>query len=181
MNSAAKADDRYEDFLTRDLISDAEASLPQAIGRPSRFVAGNSMGGFAAIVLALKHPDLYAFAGALSAPVDFPRRTFTLRRISQSLGIRRIFGPEGSATRTSNDPFVLAREAKQDSTPFLFVSVGDQESLRDPVERFNAVLTARRIPHVFLLGRGGHNWQQWNDDLPMLLKSLESTMSAARN
>ena len=104
MNSATNADDRYEDFLTQDLIADAERGLPQSIGRSSRFIVGNSMGGFAAIVVALKHPDLYGFAGALSPPVDFPRRAFTLRRISQSLGIRRIFGPEGSATRFANDP-----------------------------------------------------------------------------
>jgi S-formylglutathione hydrolase FrmB len=180
MNSATKADDRYEDFVTRDLIADAEHDLPQPIGRSSRFIAGNSMGGFAAMVLAFKHPDLYAFAGALSPPVDFPKRAFTLRRISQSLGVRRIFGPEGSATRSSNDPFLLARAANPDSVPFLFVSVGDQESLREPVERFNRALTARSIPHIFLLGRGGHNWQQWNGNLPMLLESLETTMSAAQ-
>jgi S-formylglutathione hydrolase FrmB len=180
MNSATKADDRYEDFVTRDLIADAEHDLPQPIGRSSRFIVGNSMGGFAAIVLAFKHPDLYAFAGALSPPVDFPRRSFTLRRISQSLGIRRIFGPEGSATRTSNDPFVLARAANPHSVPFLFVSVGDQEGLREPVERFNRVLTARSIPHIFMLGGGGHDWQQWNGNLPLLLESLETTMNAAQ-
>ena len=181
MNSATNADDRYEDFLTQDLIADAERGLPQSIGRSSRFIVGNSMGGFAAIVVALKHPDLYGFAGALSPPVDFPRRAFTLRRISQSLGIRRIFGPEGSATRFANDPFVLARKATPDSVPFLFVAVGDQESLREPVERFNAILGSRRIPHVFLLGSGGHNWQRWNGDLPLLRESLERAMNAAQN
>jgi putative tributyrin esterase len=181
MNSATKAGDRYEDFLTRDLIADVEPGLPQPIGRSSRFIIGNSMGGFAAIVLALRHPDLYRFVGALSPPIDLPRRLFTLRRISQSLAIRSIFGPEGSATRESEDPFVLARTARPDATSFLFLSVGDQESLRDPVERFNSVLTAKNIPHVFLLGHGGHNWQQWNSDLPALVRSLHATMDTSQN
>ncbi|HEY4381757.1 MAG TPA: alpha/beta hydrolase-fold protein [Acidobacteriaceae bacterium] len=178
MNSATKANDQYEDFLTKDLIADVEPRLPRPITRSSRFILDNSMGGFAALVLALRHPDLYVFAAALSPPVDVPRRAFSLHRIGQYLGFRSIFGPAGSATRVSEDPFVLARKASPASTPFLFVAVGDQESLREPVERLNRTLETKAIPHAFVLGRGGHNWQQWNGDLPQVYQSLKTAMDA---
>ena len=64
MNSATHPEDRYEDFITRDLIADAERSLP---ARPRRrAIAGVSMGGCAAIVLALRHAELFPFAAGLS-------------------------------------------------------------------------------------------------------------------
>jgi len=173
INSATKPHDRYEDFLTRDLIAEAERGLPVA-GRSHRSIVGISMGGFAAIVLAFKHPDLYGFAGALSPAVDVTQRSFVLRRISQSLRLRSIFGPEGSATRRANDPFLLAKAADPVAVPFLFFSVGDQESLREPVQRFDALLREEHIPHEFRLSNGGHDWEEWNHSLPALIQSLET-------
>jgi len=41
------------------------------------------MGGFGAINLSLKHPDLFTFAGALSPAVDVPSRPFSIKRIGQ--------------------------------------------------------------------------------------------------
>ena len=80
MNSATFARDRYEDFITQDLVADAERTLPIDRGRS---IAGVSMGGFAALVLALRHPQLYVVAGALSPPVDVPRRASALREVAR--------------------------------------------------------------------------------------------------
>jgi putative tributyrin esterase len=179
MNPASGRGGRYEDFITQDLRADAERGLRLTNGAHSRSIVGVSMGGFAAIVIALKHPDLYGFAGALSPPVDYPRRRFTLRRWNQSLAIRSIFGPEGSAARSDNDPFVLAREANKNASPFMFLSVGDREGLREPVDRFEALLRAKGIVHELHLAHGGHDWQNWNSELPLLVTSLEGRQSSS--
>jgi putative tributyrin esterase len=174
MNSASDEKDRYEDFITHDLVADAEGGLPVKPDRADRSIIGVSMGGFAAVVLSLKHPGLYGFAGALSPPVDMPRRAFTLRRLSQSLGIRSIFGPSGSAARAANDPFILAKNANPSKTAYLFLSVGEPEPLLDPVSHFDGLLRARGIPHEFHTQPGGHDWQQWNRQLPALMSPLET-------
>ncbi len=174
MNSATRPGDRYEDFMTHDLIADAERGLPAPPKPQDRAIIGNSMGGFAAIVLSFKHPGLYGFAGALSPPVEVPSRPFTVRRLQQSLSYRAIFGPVGSASRRGNDPFVLARSVDPNVTPFLYLSVGDHEGLREPVTQFEDILQARHIPHEFQLESGSHNWQQWNHELPLLLDALET-------
>jgi S-formylglutathione hydrolase FrmB len=132
VNSAGNPKDRYEDFITHDLIADAEKSLPTRLTRSDRAIVGNSMGGFAAINLSLKHPELYGFAGALSPAIDVPERKFSLRRWSQSIGFRSIFGAKGSATRASNDPYLLARSADPQEMPFMFISVGGEESCEGP-------------------------------------------------
>src|SRR5271170_8422559 len=79
-NSAMKPQDRYEDYIVKDLIADAESRFSIAADRQRRAIAGVSMGGFGAIVLALKHPQLFGFAGGISAGFDIPSRLFTPRR-----------------------------------------------------------------------------------------------------
>jgi S-formylglutathione hydrolase FrmB len=132
MNSAGHPQDRYEDFVTRDLVADAERGLPSPVTRAQRAIVGDSMGGFAALVLGMKHPELYGFVGALSPPVDAAERRFTLRRLEQSLGFRTIFGPDGSATRKADDPFVLARAVDPAAMPYIFLSAGRGEPLLGP-------------------------------------------------
>jgi S-formylglutathione hydrolase FrmB len=172
MNSATVAKDRYEDFITRDLIADAERELPQ--GHVDRAIAGNSMGGFGAIVLAMKHPGLYRFAGAMSPPVDYPERGFSVRRWGQSMAIRSIFGADGSAARKADDPFVLARMADAKSMPYLWISAGDTEPLLPVVREFDTALTRSGIAHEFYVERGGHDWREWGGALPGLVKAMEA-------
>jgi putative tributyrin esterase len=174
LNSALNRNDRYEDFLTQELIADAEQPLPP--GPKVRAIAGVSMGGFAAIVLAYKHPDLYPFAAALSPPVDVPQRSFNTRRPLQSWSYRSIFGPPGSPTRTAADPFLLARALDPSHAPYLFLTTG-HESLETPIRRFEYLLTQRHLPHEFHTNPGGHTWQQWDAQLPALFTALNSKPS----
>jgi len=105
VNAALKPQDRYEDYLTHDLIPDVEARFPVDPSRESRAIVGVSMGGYAAIKLALTRPDLFVFVGAISPALDVPSRRFTFRRASQYWRFRTIFGPWGSAGRKAADPF----------------------------------------------------------------------------
>jgi len=66
VNAATRPQDRYEDYITQDLITDAESRFPIATGRANRAIVGVSMGGFGAVVLPLKHPDLVAFSAGIS-------------------------------------------------------------------------------------------------------------------
>src|ERR1035438_2586338 len=76
VNAALKPEDRYGDYLVHDLIADVETRFPAAGGRENRAVIGVSMGGYAAIYLALSRPDLFFFAGAISPAIDVPSRRF---------------------------------------------------------------------------------------------------------
>ena len=170
MNSASRPQDRYEDFLTRDLIADAEKGL--VVER--RAIVGVSMGGFAAIVLGFKHPELYGFVGALSPPVDAPERGFVLRRWGQWRGFQTIFGPMGSATRRDNDPFVLVNKVDKWAGPIVFLSVGRDEPLRGVVKRFGEAMERQGVGYVFQEMPGGHDWGEWEKQLPRLEELLEA-------
>jgi putative tributyrin esterase len=170
-NSADKPQDRYEDYIVRDLIGDVEQRFPAAGGRTHRAIAGVSMGGFGAVVLALKHPDLFVFAGGLSSALDVPSRPFSIKRIGQYRQHSAIFGSWGSQSRRASDPFALLRSIDPAQAPYLFLTCGDLEGLLPTNHRFAAILQARHFRYEFHTVSGGHDWNQWNRNIPDLMKS----------
>lgn len=173
-NSADRPQDRYEDYIVHDLIADVEQRLPAAAGREHRAIAGVSMGGFGAVVLALKHPDMFIFAGGLSPALDVPSRPFSIKRIGQYRQHSSIFGSWGSASRRANDPFVLVHSADPAQAPYLFLTCGDQEGLLPTNRRFASMLQARNFSYEFHAVAGGHDWNQWNRNVPAMMKSVLS-------
>ena len=172
MNASARPKDRYEDYITRDLISDVQARFPAGTGRADRSIVGISMGGFGALTLALKHPDLFAFVGGLSSAIDVPSRPFSVHRIGQYRQHAAIFGPWGSQTRRDNDPYFLASSIDPQQMPYLFLTCGEQEGLFPANKRFTKLLQTRGVKYEFHAGPGGHDWNQWNSRLPSLIQSL---------
>jgi putative tributyrin esterase len=172
VNAALNDKDRFEDYFIHDLISDAESRLPILRGRENRAIVGVSMGGFAAVELALARPDLFAFAGAMSPAVDVPGRGFTVKRLSQSLRFRTTFGPAGSETRLHSDPFILVKSAEPSRTPYLYITAGEQESLLPPIRRFVALLKLRSYAYEFHTRPGGHEWNEWDGQIPGCFQSL---------
>lgn len=177
MNAVEWRKDKYEDYITKDLIADVESRFPANHDRQSRAIIGISMGGFGAIDLALVHPDLYAFAGALSPSIDMPRRRFNIKRFGQWWRMRMIFGPYGSKERASRDPFELVRVVNPKNATYLYLTVGQQEPLYEPNRRFEARLTQFGFAHEFHVKPGWHDWNQWNAQIPGCFDSLFSHLS----
>jgi S-formylglutathione hydrolase FrmB len=177
VNAAARPQDRYEDYIVNDLPADVESRFPVRRDRAGRAIIGVSMGGFGAVNLALRHPDRYAFAAALSPAIDVPRRRFTWKRFNQSRSFLEIFGPEGSDSRRNRDPFVLAQAADPKSTPYLYLTCGRLEGLLAPNQEFATILDKRRIAHEFHSVPGGHEWSQWAAQVPAVFASLRRHIS----
>jgi S-formylglutathione hydrolase FrmB len=177
-NAAERPQDRYEDYIAKDLVSDVESKFPAANRRADRAIAGVSMGGFGAINLALLHPDLFAFAGGISAALDVPSRPFSIKRLEQWRRHRAIFGPWNGQTQKDNDPFVLAHSADAANTPYFFLTCGEQEGLLATNRQFAALLDQRHFRHEFHTTPGDHNWKQWDTWLPKLFQSLDEHLQS---
>jgi putative tributyrin esterase len=171
-NSATRTEDRYEDYIVKDLISEVEGRFPVSAGREDRAIAGVSMGGYGAIKIALRHPELFEFAGGLSPALDVPSRPFSIKRLAQWRFHSSIFGPSGSQTRHDNDPFVLIRSADPARTPYLFVACGEQEGLLPANRQFAKLLEQRHFTFEFRTTAGGHDWNQWNKWVPSLFQAI---------
>jgi S-formylglutathione hydrolase FrmB len=171
-NAAGRPPDKFEDYTFNDLIADVEARFPAATGRDNRAIIGISMGGFAALNQALRRPDLFIFVGAFSPSVDILHRRFNWKRIWEWWRIRTIFGPWGSETRTSRDPFSLVKTADAAETPYIYLTAGKNEPLLDPNIRFAARLNERHFAYEFHVKPGGHDWGEWDSQIPGCFESL---------
>lgn len=172
VNAREPRQDRYEDYIVNDLIADVENKFPVAARRANRAFVGVSMGGYGAVKFALSHPDLFVFAGGISPAIDVPSRPFSIKRIQQSRHYTAIFGDWGTLTRRNGDPFVLARSADPAKTPYLFLTCGEQEGLLPPNRNFAALLGQRHFRYEFHVVPGGHDWNQWDKQLPGVFQSM---------
>jgi putative tributyrin esterase len=176
-NSADHPQDRYEDYIVHDLIADVERRFPALAGRANRAIAGPSMGGFGAVVLSLKHPDLFVFAAGMSSALDVPSRQFSIKRVGQWRQHSAIFGPWKSQSRRESDPYILVRSADPEKVPYLFLTCGEQEGLLSANKKFASMLQARHFHYEFQTAPGGHDWNQWDRHLPALFASLMQHIS----
>jgi S-formylglutathione hydrolase FrmB len=171
-NSAEHPEDRYEDYIVKDMISEVESRYPAAPGRENRAIVGVSMGGYGAVKIVLKHPELFAFAGGISPAVDVPTRPFSIKRLGQWRFHSSIFGPSGSQTRRDNNPYALARSVDPSGMGYLFLTCGEQEGLLPANRKLAAILAERGFAYEFRTAPGDHNWQQWDAQIPLVFESL---------
>ena len=61
----------YEDLVAHEVIPFVDAHYATAAVRGSRMIIGHSMGGFGALIVALKHPYLFSAVYSLSGLVDW--------------------------------------------------------------------------------------------------------------
>ncbi|MFC5860801.1 alpha/beta hydrolase [Acidicapsa dinghuensis] len=166
LNAVGRPKDRYEDYLTKDLVKDVAERFPARRDRAGRAVIGVSMGGYAALKVGLSHPEEYGFVGAMSPPVDAPERGFSWRRFWQWWNFREILGPMGSEQRRERDVFALVDSVRPEATGFVYLGAGEREPLLDPVRRFAGRLRRRGFAFVFQVKPGGHDWGEWNRQIP---------------
>jgi putative tributyrin esterase len=170
-NSADRPEDRYEDYIVHDLIQDVESRFPHC--DPShRAIIGVSMGGFGAVKISLRYPELFTFAAGISPALDVPSRPFSMKRISQWRHHRSIFGPWKGQTQRDNDPFVLARAVDPKRVAFLYLTCGNQEGLFAANRQFAQLLQEQHFRYDYQTGPGGHNWYQWDQRLEPLFQKL---------
>jgi S-formylglutathione hydrolase FrmB len=164
----AKNGEQYEDAIIKDLIPYIEKTYRTAGTRDGRAIQGISMGGFGALVLAFKHPEMFSSVTAHCPAVfaELPDASGTDRR-SQFMArlVGSIFGePADQAFFHANNPMDLAETnaaSLKKSAIKIYFDVGDQDryGFTQPNKDFDARLTKAGVTHEFHVFPGGHGWE----------------------
>ncbi len=164
----AKNGPRYEDAIIQDLIPYIEKTY-RVIGTPAtRSIQGLSMGGWGALYLAFKHPEMFSTVTAHSAALvpELPHPTGEDRRarfLAQLVG--RIFGdpPDEEYFRGANPVFVVEQNlaAIKKSGLKIYFDCGEQDryGFQEPNRAFDEKLTKLGLAHEFHMYPGGHGWE----------------------
>ncbi|GIV95517.1 MAG: hypothetical protein KatS3mg057_0174 [Herpetosiphonaceae bacterium] len=145
---------RYEDYIVEELIPTIDERLPTVASRGSRAIGGPSMGGFGALMLALRHRDLFSVAFSQSGAVNAPRWVH-----DGPYGC--VFGPPDSPLRTEYDLYRLA--AEPGDHPALYLDCGLDDFLLEENRAFHAYLKTLSIPHIYREHMGEHPGTYLND------------------
>jgi S-formylglutathione hydrolase FrmB len=170
VNSAADPKAKYEDFVVKDLVEYVDSRYRTIASREGRAVAGVSMGAWGAMLLGLKHHQLFAAVGAFSAPYGISRQDPKMDMTSRT---QQRFGAPETAERRERDPSTVVADIPLESVPWLYLACGNQDLFVADNRRFVERLTARKIPYEYReLSPFGHSWEVWDGQLVNFIDAL---------
>jgi putative tributyrin esterase len=169
---------RYDDYVARDLVRFVDRHYRTRAERRARGVAGLSMGGYGAVLLALRHPGTFGAAAShsgLLAPLYEGPHPFagaptwaaspdSLRAFYRTVypSMRIALGAD-SAEWWRRDPSraALALQRTRAPRPALYLDVGVDDPYRDQTLAFRAAAEPLGIPVTYAEWPGGHSWAYW--------------------
>ncbi len=179
----------YATYVTRDLVTWVDTTFRTNASREGRAIAGLSMGGFGALQLGMRNPDLFAAAASHSGvdallykgPYPYERDKVVLEVDPAAWGvalgpfgawIRDVFGADIETWR-AHDPAQLAQRVAP-GRPAIYLDVGTEDRflLHNGAQYLHDVLAGRGVEHAWYIGPGGHDFRFWADRLPHSLAFL---------
>ncbi len=151
----------YEDHIVKDVVGFIDDSFPTLASRGGRAIAGLSMGGYGAMMLALRHPDMFCAACSHSGALGFCHRRYQMGGA----------GPDPSEWLPKNhyDCHLLAarlrRSRKGPPMPAIRMDCGTEDFLLDDSRALHAHLAKLKIDHVYEEFPGSHTWEYWDQHI----------------
>lgn len=181
-NSAGDPQEKYEDYIAKDLIAEIDEQYRTISARYARAMAGLSMGGYGAMKFGLKYPQTFAFAASFSGALQVARDAdFLSNRPGKSRdGVMKIFGPAGSQTRAENDLYALVKKADPARMPYFYLDCGTEDGLLQPNREFVALLHQQKIAYEYRELPGAHAWDYWDRQVRAMFEVLAQRIDIRR-
>ena len=174
--------DRYEDFLLLEFFPFIEKHYRVAPGRGHRAIAGISMGGYGALHLAFRHPQLFVSVSAQSAALieKLPSFLGPSPNSPRAHVLGGVFGnPPDPEFWNRNSPLTLARTANPAGLKIYF-DCGNQDDygFEAGAVALDKILSARHIPHEFHIYPGRHDASYFAEHLAASLMFASRSFSS---
>ncbi len=176
-----KKDARWEAYIVGEVIPHVDSRYRTLARRESRAVSGLSMGGYGAVILGLRHPELFASVASHSGAVGI-----LARDLGGGIGkrIAEIFGPTGSDERKKYDPLQVLDALDEGKRPHLYIDCGSRDFLLESNRTFVRELAKRGVDYEYREVPGKHDFAYWKRNvrysLTRQLEALETAAAAAK-
>jgi S-formylglutathione hydrolase FrmB len=158
-DSPIQPEQRYETYISKELISAIDNNYKTNPNKNSRAVAGLSMGGHGAFYLSFKHQDVWGAAGSMSGGLDirpFPNNW----SISERLGSYAEHKENWENNTVTNMVHLLDGVSLS-----LIFDCGVDDFFYGVNKRFHEKLLERNISHDYIERPGKHNWEYWTNSI----------------
>lgn len=161
--------DPWEDMFIKEFIPFIEKQYRIRPQKQFRAIAGLSMGGNGALLLSLRHSELFSSCVAMSAG------TFTDEEVEKNSEFDHyfgsIYGPK-PATGVSEywkaySPLHLLDSVDKDKIKSVrfYIDCGDDDFLYKGNSALHVKMRDLGIPHEYRVRNGGHEWSYWRTGL----------------
>ena len=182
LDSPVKADSQFETYLTKEVIPAIDQAYRTVRDRRGRVITGLSMGGYGALYLAARHPDLYCAAGSMSGALELSsaNRKFTPEETAwRSKNLAPIVGSEADnpAFFATNSVINMVDQIHKNGLPIIF-DCGVDDGLIEINREMHRRLVYNHTPHDYTERPGAHNWEYWQTALPYQVLFLHQVLQA---
>ncbi|WP_274365821.1 alpha/beta hydrolase [Paenibacillus thermotolerans] len=168
----------FEQYMIHDLVPCIDSAFRTIPDKSMRAIGGLSMGGYGAMMLALKNPDVFGAAGSLSGALadmeNMSRQEFDRTNYAQ------ILGPLNGPYAKQYDLYILAAtRVKEEARPELYFDCGTEDYLYHLNAEFDRYLTNIGYPHEYAEYPGAHTWEYWTEHVKDVLRFFEAYFGRA--
>ena len=170
---------RYDEYIARDVVRFIDSKYRTIDDPGRRGIGGLSMGGYGAISIALRFPDvfgaavshsgvvspLYAGPKPFREPVRYATTVDELRPQTGGFWARyQMFWGTDLARWREADPAYIAERLRRRGgrVPAIYFDCGVDDAFIDQNRALHSELTRLQIVHTFREFPGGHTWRYWS-------------------
>ena len=158
-----KNGDQYYTYIAKELPARIGEFFNVSNKREDRGIAGNSMGGYGALKIALKESNVFGMGAGLSSVADI-----RLQRFEQHL--KNVLGEENYIS-DDEDLFALAtKHNNAEVKPRLFMSCGTEDFLYQDNVRLKEHFKTLDYDYTYEEHPGVHCWEYWDEHIQRVLK-----------
>ncbi|MEZ5106990.1 MAG: alpha/beta hydrolase family protein [Draconibacterium sp.] len=161
--------DRWEDMFTDEFIPFIEKNYRIRSKKEFRAIAGLSMGGYGALTLSMRHPDLFSSCVAMSSGTFTDEEILNGDMYDRYFG--HIYGPkpknEVSESWKAYNPIHLAETVDKEKLKSIrfYIDCGDDDFLYKGNSTLHIKMRDLQIPHEYRVRNGSHSWSYWRTGL----------------
>jgi S-formylglutathione hydrolase FrmB len=168
IDSPVEKGSQFESYIIKDVVPTIDDTYRTNRSSKARAISGLSMGGYGALYLSARHPDVFGAAGSMSGALNpdmmgwklSPEMTANIKNAFAS-----IMGPVESVNYSIYSVISMADLIKKNGTKLIF-DCGVDDFLIEPNRELHRRLLFNQTPHDYSERPGGHSWDYWQNSLP---------------
>lgn len=168
IDSPIQKGSQFESYIIKDVIPKIDQTYRTNRSNRARTISGLSMGGYGALYLSAKHPDLFCAAGSMSGALNPDMMGWKLSpEMANNIknAFASIMGPMDSVDYSIYSIISMADVIKKNGTKLIF-DCGVDDFLIEPNRELHRRLVFNQTPHDYSERPGGHSWAYWQNSLP---------------
>ncbi len=156
-------------FIEKELYSFISCNFPVSNDKKDIYIAGNSMGGYGALKIALSNLDKFGNCASFSGGLDIVKQVNS--KLANIIDFKAVFGDINNLDKTEHSIKYLLKDFNSGDLNIYLTCGSDDQNLLSTKEIVN-ILDDKKIKYKFIKGSGAHTWSYWDNQIKDYFKFM---------